>query len=429
MDGNILLPVAESFVQLYFGGQGKRNSFTYCNDTYMVHIRFCAALCSWICLVWPETKFRGKSLLKFVHHGQKFIRGSMNSPSSGTSVCILLGNLTSFMFILESSRLQSALFFFTLCMINMPLQFSRFQSDNKSPQGQVQPQDSNSIANARMDNNSNMDVGKTPSIRNTSELPCGDTVLAGHKATSSSVRVLPGEDLSSGCNLGGQNGQPDDAGDLSLAEGLSSVTISDPELPHTSNANDDSREKLSASSVISATEHSPEEIVSNAQNDSSSLSTKVDTSAEMKLDDLTLDEAGVLAQEEEGIGEDGETFLAKLHDKNEDLSQTGGLVDELSLKSSSEGFDYGKITYNPASWTPMEIAAATGDPERSTVEHALELKSTYSEIEVLWYILPTPLSFHLYFLEKPKLFFKKLWIIFFCFVRVKPTQEMKTENL
>lgn len=104
--------VAESFVQLYFGGQGKRISFTYCNDMYMVHIRFCAALCSWICLVWPETKFRGKSLLKFVHNGQKFIRGSMNSPSSGTLVCILLCNLTSFMFILESSRLHSVLCFF-----------------------------------------------------------------------------------------------------------------------------------------------------------------------------------------------------------------------------------------------------------------------------------------------------------------------------
>lgn len=257
-----------------------------------------------------------------------------------------------------------------------PFTFPRFQSANKSRQGQVQPQDS--IANARMD------VGKAHSIRNTSELPCGDTALAGHKATSSSERVLPGEDLASGCNLGGQNRNPDDAGDLSIAECLSSVTISDPETPHTSNAKDDSREKLSASSVISATEHSPEEIVSNDQNDSSSLSTKVETAAEMKLDDLTLDKAAVLAQEEEeGRGEDRETFLAKLHDNNEDLSQTGELVNEFSRETGSEAFDYGRITYNPASWTPMEIAAATGDPERSTVEHALELKSTYSEIEVL----------------------------------------------
>lgn len=266
-------------------------------------------------------------------------------------------------------------------MINMPLQFSRFQSDNKSPQGQAQPQDL--TANARMENNSYMDVGISPSIRNTSELPCGETVLAGHKATSSSVRVLPGEDLASGCNLGGQNRQPDDAGDLSLAEGLSSVTLSDPEPPQSFNAKDDSREKLSASSVISETEHFPEEIGFNTQNDSSSLSTKVDTSAEMKLDDLTLDEAAVLAQEEEGIGEDGETFLAKLHDNNEDLSKTGELVNDISRESGSEAMHYGKVTYNPASWTPMEIAAATGDPGRSTVEHALELKSTYSEIEVL----------------------------------------------
>ncbi|CAH8282033.1 unnamed protein product [Eruca vesicaria subsp. sativa] len=257
--------------------------------------------------------------------------------------------------------------------------YTRFQSANISPQGQVEPQDS--IANARMENNSSMDVGKAPSIRNTSELPCGDTVLAGDKATSSSERVLPGEGLASGCNLGRQNIKPDDAVDLTIAEGLSSVTISDLEPPHTTNAKDDSREKLSASSAISATEHSSEEIVSNAQNDLSSLSIKVDTSAEMKLDDLTLDEAAVFAQEEEGIGEDGETLLAKLHDNNEDISQTGELVNDFPRESGSEALDYGKITYNPASWTPMEIAAATGDPERRTVEHALELKSTYSEIE------------------------------------------------
>ncbi|KAJ4883029.1 Carbon catabolite repressor protein 4-like protein 6 [Raphanus sativus] len=256
--------------------------------------------------------------------------------------------------------------------------YTRPQSANKSPQGQVQPQDS--IGNAPMENNFNMDVGKAPSIRNTSEIPCGDTVIAGHKATSSSERVLLGEDLHSGCTLEGQNRKPDDAGDLSIAECLSSVTITDPEPPHTSNGKDDSQEKLSASSVISETEHSPEEIVSNAQSDSSSLSTKVDTSAEMKLDDLTLDEADVLAQEE-GIGEDGESFLAKLHDSNEDSSQSGELVNVFSRESGSAAFDNGKITYNPASWTPMEIAAATGDPERSTVEHALELKSAYSEIE------------------------------------------------
>ncbi|KAL0736111.1 hypothetical protein Bca4012_012321 [Brassica carinata] len=257
--------------------------------------------------------------------------------------------------------------------------YTRFQSANKSPQGQVQPPDS--MANTRMENNSSMDVGKASSIRKTSDLPCGDTVLAGHKATSSTVRVLPGEDLASGCNLGRQNRKPDDAGDLSIAECLSSVTISDPEPPHTPNAKENSREKLSASSVISATDHSPEEIVSNAQTDSSCLSSKIDTSAEMKLDDLTLDKAVVLAQEEEGVREDGETFLAKLHNSNADLSQTGELVNEFSRESGSEAFDCGKITYNPASWTPMEIAAATGDPERSTVEHALELKSTYSEIE------------------------------------------------
>ncbi|KFK25402.1 hypothetical protein AALP_AA8G109900 [Arabis alpina] len=212
---------------------------------------------------------------------------------------------------------------------------TRFQTVNKSPQGQVQPPDS--IANAHMENNSNMNLGKAPA-RSTSELPCADTIVAGAEATSSSDRVLP-------------------------------VTISGPEA---SNAKEDLREKHSA-------EHSPEEIVSNAQNISSTLSAKVDTLAEIKLDGLTLDEPVVFAQDKEDIGEDGETFLAKLH--NNDLSQKEELVNEMSCKPDSEAYNTGEIRYNPSSWTPMEIATATGDPERTAVEHSMELRSTYSEIE------------------------------------------------
>uniref|UniRef100_A0A1J3JBG8 Carbon catabolite repressor protein 4-like protein 6 n=1 Tax=Noccaea caerulescens TaxID=107243 RepID=A0A1J3JBG8_NOCCA len=255
---------------------------------------------------------------------------------------------------------------------------TRFQSANKSPQGHIQPQDP--IANAHTENNSNVDVGKTPS-RNTSELPCGDTVLAGDESTSSSERVLPGEDPASACNLGRVNRNPDDSGDLSIAEDLSAVSISDPKPQHASSGKDDLNEELSVSSNLSATEHSPEENVSSDQNISSSLSDKVSTLSEMKLEGLTLDEPVVFAQDEEGIGEDGETFLAKLHNNDEDLSQKEELVNEISPISGSEAFYSERITYNPSSWTPMEIATATGDPERSTVEHAMELKSTYSEVE------------------------------------------------
>lgn len=142
--------------------------------------------------------------------------------------------------------------------------------------------------------------------------------------------------------------------------------------------------ELSGSSAFSVTEHSSEEIVFSDQNISSSLSTKVDTTlAEMKLEGLTLEEPVVFAQDEEDLGEDGETFLARLHDNNEDLSQKRELLNEFSHKSGSEAFNNEKITYNQSSWTPMEIATATGNPDRTTVEHALELKSTYSEVEVL----------------------------------------------
>ncbi|CAA7039745.1 unnamed protein product [Microthlaspi erraticum] len=222
---------------------------------------------------------------------------------------------------------------------------TRFQSANKAPQGQIQPQDS--IANAHVESNSNIDVGKT------------------------SEQVLPGEGPASDCNLGTVNRNPDDSGDLSIAEDLSAVSISDPKPKHASSAKDDLlNEELSVSSVLSATEHTQEENMSSDQNISFSLSDKVST----------LDEPAVFAQDDEGMGEDGE-ILAKLHDNDEDLSQKEELVSEISPISGSEAFDSERITYNPSSWTPMEIATATGDQERSTVEHAMELKSTYSEVE------------------------------------------------
>ncbi|CAN8299248.1 unnamed protein product [Cochlearia groenlandica] len=110
-------------------------------------------------------------------------------------------------------------------------------------------------------------------------------------------------------------------------------------------------------------------INSNAQEISSSLIAKIDT--------LTLDEPVEIVQ---GKCEDEETFLAKL-DNNEELSQKEEPMNEFSSKPVSEAYNCGQVTYNPSSWTPMEIATATGDPERTMVEHAMELKSTYSEIE------------------------------------------------
>jgi hypothetical protein len=188
--------------------------------------------------------------------------------------------------------------------------------------------------------------------------------------------------MASDCQFGIENRKPDDSGNLSTAEDLSSLTISDTEPQHASSAREDLNTDRSVSSGLSETEQTPEEICSSDQDISSSLSTKVDTFvAEMKLDGLKLDEPVVFAQDEESLGEDGETFLAKLHDNNENLSQKGELVSEVPLKWSSEALNSDKITYSPSSWTPMEIATATGDPERTTVEHALELKSTYSEVE------------------------------------------------
>ena len=42
---------------------------------------------------------------------------------------------------------------------------------------------------------------------------------------------------------------------------------------------------------------------------------------------------------------------------------------------------------DPYLWTPMEIAAASGDPERMTIEHTLNLRSAYTEVEVGFYLV------------------------------------------
>ncbi|KAF5188067.1 Carbon catabolite repressor protein 4-like protein [Thalictrum thalictroides] len=40
-----------------------------------------------------------------------------------------------------------------------------------------------------------------------------------------------------------------------------------------------------------------------------------------------------------------------------------------------------KITYDPSSWTPMEIKTASGNAECTLLEHPLKLRSTYTDIE------------------------------------------------
>ncbi|KAJ0030628.1 hypothetical protein Pint_12708 [Pistacia integerrima] len=130
------------------------------------------------------------------------------------------------------------------------------------------------------------------------------------------------------------------------------------------------------------------------------LSIRTPDEAADKLENLSmrnLDEAEIGGN----IDEDDTTFLSKLHN-NEDAfpsssdqfvgSTLGALSEELgdevlhntSPALGSEAVDVENVenvAYDPSLWTPMEVAAATGNEDCTFLEHPLQLKSTYTEVE------------------------------------------------
>lgn len=86
------------------------------------------------------------------------------------------------------------------------------------------------------------------------------------------------------------------------------------------------------------------------------------------------------------VGEDSVSFLSELHGLNGSDFMDGNETSEAELSlETSEVLDNEAFvqmpTYDPSGWTPMEIEAATGSSECTTMEHPLTLRSTYSEVE------------------------------------------------
>ncbi|GAB4854138.1 hypothetical protein Ancab_022722 [Ancistrocladus abbreviatus] len=111
---------------------------------------------------------------------------------------------------------------------------------------------------------------------------------------------------------------------------------------------------------------------SNKEDASLTLNIDVDE----KLKDLSLGELDGTHINCEDLGEDSEDFLSKLHS-----CEGNEILDDLTLSMDSESEDVKKTGYDPSQWTPMEIATATGDKDRTFLEHPLKLKSTYAEVE------------------------------------------------
>ncbi|XP_044464038.1 carbon catabolite repressor protein 4 homolog 6 isoform X5 [Mangifera indica] len=128
------------------------------------------------------------------------------------------------------------------------------------------------------------------------------------------------------------------------------------------------------------------------------LSVRTPDEAADKLENLSmknLDEAEVESGTED---EDDNIFLSELHNNVDAFTSTSDqfvgstlgasskeLGDEVHNMSpptlGSEVVNVENITYDPSLWTPMEIATATGNEDCTFLEHPLQLKSTYTEVE------------------------------------------------
>lgn len=134
------------------------------------------------------------------------------------------------------------------------------------------------------------------------------------------------------------------------------------------------------------------------QVEASSTTTSIDFVLADKLENLSLGNLDEPKAESESIHEDGNAFLSALHN-TEDASQSNfnhyaqsnldptseelgdELIDDSSPALDSEAGNMEETTYNPSLWTPMEIATATGNADCAYLEHPLQLRSTYAEVE------------------------------------------------
>ncbi|MBA0709068.1 hypothetical protein Golax_024136 [Gossypium laxum] len=200
----------------------------------------------------------------------------------------------------------------------------------------------------------------------------------------------------------------------------------DPELLSTSQSETSSTEPLYQTHSLDAIEVSPPNIlacqssesVANdhrdrrpvpSQVDFSGLSAGTDIELEEKMDNLSPEEHSKTMVESENIVADNNAFVDALygnqdrHPTNSSQSVTSDLdhssmeflssqdsqfllpnadvLDDVLPSLDSEVAEIEQTTYDPSSWSPKELATATGNEDCKFLEHPLQLKSTYTEVK------------------------------------------------
>ncbi|CAK9176316.1 unnamed protein product [Ilex paraguariensis] len=125
-----------------------------------------------------------------------------------------------------------------------------------------------------------------------------------------------------------------------------------------------------------------------------------------KMENLSLSELVEATKEHGTPGEDCTVFLSELHNTNGGFPSAFGQFprsDSVECNESSEAclalpggqllddypgidsepFNVEKTPYDPSAWTPMEIETASGSSDCTYLDHPLQLRSTYAEVEDL----------------------------------------------
>ncbi|XP_012474399.1 carbon catabolite repressor protein 4 homolog 6 isoform X3 [Gossypium raimondii] len=200
----------------------------------------------------------------------------------------------------------------------------------------------------------------------------------------------------------------------------------DPELLSTSQSETSSTEPLYQTHSLDAIEVSPPNIlacqssesVANdhrdrrpvpSQVDFYGLSAGTDIELEEKMDNLSPEEHSKTMVESENIVADNNAFVDALygnqdrhptnssqsvasdldHSSMEFLSSqdsqfllpSADVLDDVLPSLDSEVAEIEQTTYDPSSWSPKELATATGNEDCKFLEHPLQLKSTYTEVK------------------------------------------------
>ncbi|XP_065849532.1 carbon catabolite repressor protein 4 homolog 6 isoform X2 [Euphorbia lathyris] len=151
------------------------------------------------------------------------------------------------------------------------------------------------------------------------------------------------------------------------------------------------------------------DLLAQSQAKITSISPNINCDGEKKLDDASPLEINCQLEGEMVI-EDQDAFLSELHNTkfpsqcdfgrighsdfaasqnefasdsmdSEVNSPSNEVLNDLSHDRDSDSITVDRTTYDPALWTPMEVATATGNADCMFLEHPLKLKSTYTEVE------------------------------------------------